>query len=50
MIDDELWLLVIVYGDGRCTAGEPGPVLDAGWTPAHTPSGDSTAWFYSRGC
>lgn len=50
MVDEELWLLVIVYGEGRCTADEPGPVLDAGWTPAHTRNGDSTAWFHSRGC
>jgi hypothetical protein len=50
VVDDELWLLVIVYGEGRCSADEPGPVLDAGWTPAHTRTGDSAAWFYSRGC
>ena len=50
MVDDELWLLVVVYGPGRCTPDEPGPVLDAGWTPAHSTAGAVTAWFYSRGC
>jgi hypothetical protein len=50
MIDDDLWLLVVVHGPGRCTADEPGPVLDAGWTPAHNNDGAVTAWFYSRGC
>jgi hypothetical protein len=50
VVNDELWLLVVVFGKGRCTADEPGPVLDAGWTLAHAPSGESTAWFYSRGC
>ncbi len=50
MVDDELWLLVVVYGPGRCTADEPGPVLDAGWMPAHNGHGAVTAWFYSRGC
>ena len=50
IVDGELWLLVIVYGDGRCTADEPGAVRDAGWTPAHDRSGAVAAWFYSRGC
>jgi hypothetical protein len=50
IVDGELWLLVVVYGEGRCTAEEPAPVLDAGWTPAHSTSGAPTAWFYSRGC
>lgn len=50
IVGDELWLLVVVYGPGRCTADEPGPVLDAGWTPAHSTTGAVTAWFYSRGC
>jgi hypothetical protein len=50
VVDGELWLLVIVYGEGRCTAEEPAPVLDAGWTPAHSLGGALTAWFYSRGC
>jgi hypothetical protein len=49
IVDDELWLLVVVHGEGRCTAEEPGPVVDAGWTPAHTRNGDVTAWFHSRG-
>jgi hypothetical protein len=49
-VDGEVWLLVIVYGEGRCTAEEPGAVLDVGWTPAHAGSGDVAAWFYSRGC
>ena len=49
-VDGELWLLVIVYAEGRCTAEEPAAVLDAGWTPAHNTRGDVTAWFYSRGC
>jgi hypothetical protein len=50
IVDGELWLLVIVYGEGRCTADEPGAVRDAGWTPAHGASGAVAAWFYSRGC
>jgi hypothetical protein len=50
VVDGELWLLVIVYGEGRCTADEPGPVLDAGWTPAHSTAGEVAAWFHSRGC
>jgi len=50
VVDGELWLLVIVFGEGRCTADEPGAVLDAGWIPAHAATGDSAAWFYSRGC
>jgi hypothetical protein len=50
IVDDELWLLVVVYGPGRCTADEPAAVLDAGWTPAHSTTGAVTAWFYSRGC
>jgi hypothetical protein len=50
MVDGELWLLVVVYGPGRCMAEEPGPVLDAGWTPAHNKTGAVTAWFFSRGC
>lgn len=50
VVDGELWLLVIVYAEGRCTADEPAAVLDAGWTPAHSKTGDVTAWFYSRGC
>jgi hypothetical protein len=49
-VDGELWLLVIVYAEGRCTAAEPAAVLDAGWTPAHSTTGGTTAWFYSRGC
>ena len=50
VVDGELWLLVIVYAEGRCTAEEPAAVLDAGWTPAHSTTGGITAWFYSRGC
>lgn len=49
-VDGEIWLLVIVYDEGRCTAAEPAAVLDAGWTPAHSTKGEVTAWFYSRGC
>lgn len=50
VVDGELWLLVIVYAEGRCTADEPGAVRDAGWTPAHSKGGAVAAWFYSRGC
>jgi hypothetical protein len=50
VVDGELWLLVIVFGEGRCRAEEPGPVVDAGWIPAHAANGESAAWFYSRGC
>jgi hypothetical protein len=50
MANGELWLLVVVFGEGRCTVDEPAAVLGAGWTPAHAASGNVAAWFYSRGC
>ena len=49
-VNGELWLLVVVFGEGRCTVDEPAAVLGAGWTSAHTGSGNVAAWFYSRGC
>lgn len=48
-VGDSLWLQIeLLHGD-PCGATPP-KVVHAGWIPAYTPTGQLTAWFYSRGC
>lgn len=48
VVGDRLWLRVELI-DGVCVVSDP-KVVDTGWVPAQSPSGDLWAWFWSRGC
>ncbi|MFQ3172115.1 MAG: hypothetical protein ACI9DG_002155 [Oleispira sp.] len=50
MLSNQLWLNVQVMSGSECESLEKPKVLSEGWMPAHTPSGELTTWFYSRGC
>ena len=49
---DGLTLHVEILSHSVCNAFAEGPpeVTAAAWIPAHTPSGEPTVWFSSRGC
>ena len=49
-IDGALWLRVAVLSHSPCESVQEPSVVARGWLPAHTPSGEPTVWFYSRGC
>ena len=50
MLDKKLWFMVVVLKESPCASAEAPTVLQAGWIPAHSKSGDLNIWFYSRGC
>lgn len=51
VIDGQLWLQVQIMSHTICeTLDEEPRVIDRGWIPAHDVQGNTTAWFYSRGC
>ncbi len=49
-VGDDLWIDIEVVSDSSCQATVTPTVRARGWIPAHAPSGDTTVWFYSRGC
>lgn len=48
VVEGRLWLRVELL-DEVCSADEP-RVIDAGWVPAQSATGEQWAWFWSRGC
>jgi hypothetical protein len=48
MVGDRLWLHVELL-DQVCGSSDP-KVVDVGWVPAESDSGELWAWFRSRGC
>lgn len=49
---DQAWLNVELMSHSVCDGadGRLPEVVGSGWLPAHTPSGEPTVWFSSRGC
>ena len=43
------WLRISVLRQSVCEGGD-GSASVTGWIPAHGPSGEPAAWYYSRGC
>jgi hypothetical protein len=48
VVGGRLWLRVELL-DKVCSANEP-RVIDTGWVPAQSSTGEQWAWFWSRGC
>ena len=49
-VNNEVWLHVRIDAEASCVlAGQKLPSVE-GWVPAYQTSGQTTAWFYSRGC
>jgi hypothetical protein len=48
-IDGELWFRIDLLQESMCSGSEP-QAFASGWVPAHSPSGQATIWFWSRGC
>ena len=47
----QLWLQVEVMSHSTCEDHRNEPkAIDRGWVPAHSPSGQPSIWFFSRGC
>jgi hypothetical protein len=49
-LNGDVWLEIEVVSGSVCTAEGDPTVVGRGWVPAHSPSGEPTVWFYSRGC
>ena len=49
--DGQLWFQIEVMSHSGCEdiINEP-KAIDRGWVPAHSPSGQPSIWFFSRGC
>lgn len=49
---DETWIHVALMSHSVCDVEQGGPpdVVEIGWLPAHSASGEPTVWFPSRGC
>lgn len=47
---DKLWLQVDVLNGSGCGSRDEPVIIDQGWVPAHSASGELNVWFYSRGC
>ncbi|MBL4620864.1 MAG: hypothetical protein JKY89_00545 [Immundisolibacteraceae bacterium] len=50
MFEGQLWVLVVVMKQSQCWSSAAPQVLDVGWLPAHSASGQLNIWYYSRGC
>jgi hypothetical protein len=51
-VRDQSWVHVEIMTHSLCNAGSDGPpeTVATGWLPLHTPSGEPTIWYSSRGC
>jgi hypothetical protein len=49
-IGEAAWIHVRTLSANACDPDFPGAPSITGWLPAYKPSGETTAWFYSRGC
>ena len=50
MIENKLWVLVVVLQQSPCSSTEAPSVLASGWVPALANNGLPNMWFYARGC
>lgn len=48
-VGDGLWLRVETMEENECVRADS-PVVDRGWIPAYSATGQLVAWFFSRGC
>jgi hypothetical protein len=51
-VAEQTWLRIAVMSHSICDLDSGGPpeVKGVGWVPAHSPAGEPTVWFSSRGC
>ncbi len=49
-IGDAAWIRVRTLSANACDPDFPGAPSITGWLPAYRQSGETAAWFYSRGC
>jgi hypothetical protein len=49
-VGDTAWMHIRTLSANACDPDFPGAPSITGWLPAYKPSGETTAWFYSRGC
>jgi len=49
-IGDGAWIRIRTLATNPCEPDSSGPPSISGWLPAYRSSGETTAWFYSRGC
>ena len=46
----QLWFEIEVMSHSGCEDIKEPTAIDRGWVPAHSPSGQPSIWFFSRGC